>query len=988
MSEGMWSFGNGSYGRLGHGDTTNQFNPTLIRSLRGKIIAGAASGGDHCIVFTTDNEVYSFGRGNAGALGTGDNNNRVVPTKVQGMSKKEIAGCAAGLQHSIVWTTDNDVYACGSGKEGQLGLGDTDNRMTFTLVRGLSGKQILGVSCGDAHTVAWTADGVYSFGHGKYGQLGHGETKNILTPTPISVLTGKKIVGAACGASHTVVWTEEDEVFSFGYGKYGQLGHGDTSNQLVPTLVQSLRGRAMAGGACGQGHTVLWTTEGEVCSFGLGGNGQLGSGDKGSKMLAARIPFFKGKKVAGAECGANHTFVWTPENDVFSFGCGSYGQLGGGDTTHRLVPTKVAALSGKNLAGVSCGGATLVWTTEKEVPTLLKGLDQVAVQQLHNILQTATPQPGENQHPLITANLATLKETVMDKELNVFVNCSESLAEMLPSTHEDGQQAYLRLQLEKATQKRDAGLSRSDVVGVVEEERKIVDFRTQLLQISQEQPKRVSDILEKAEDGVPQVIILEEKVKLQQHQTQEKMAETEDHVTECTKVLNEEHSSLQEAKAEVERLKRELQQAEMDVVRQQDRVSQADRTLAETKAKVVAYQSVIQACENTLNLVLEAHEQRVDLTRQLQGILSSVQEQQEREELEQSQYFTSVLPEFEERARYYVQRAEQARKMIDPRLEKEMHSVAGVMQNLIGGCHKAMEMLPEELRQVAYIKRPEPPVWSGSTTASETPRLTSYNLQHYYRDDDNISIAPSITPSQALGSPFGRTDALRRSVIPPLREKPGNRYLRNTKDVKPTALNVTEGLKRYAEAEELPKCSRLVAQFEEKTEDFEADGEEMALAKAAYWLYTTDTWVFDQVNNALMNDTGIALSDLGAYIKVLNTPLSDSSFHYTGVVYKRCRLTENQLTQYSVGKSFTWPAFVSTSTEVDKEELFGRQLFIITIPPALAACAQNITPISAFPEEEIVLQAYMSFKVTKVTRGQSVYANVDDVVELELVPTD
>ena len=73
---------------------------------------------------------------------------------------------------------------------------------------------------------------------------------------------------------------------------------------------------------------------------------------------------------------------------------------------------------------------------------------------------------------------------------------------------------------------------------------------------------------------------------------------------------------------------------------------------------------------------------------------------------------------------------------------------------------------------------------------------------------------------------------------------------------------------RYAEAEELPKCGRLVAQFEEKKEDFEADGEEMALTKAAYWLYTTDTWVFDQVNNALMNDTGIALSDLGAYIKV------------------------------------------------------------------------------------------------------------------------
>ena len=51
-------------------------------------------------------------------------------------------------------------------------------------------------------------------------------------------------------------------------------------------------------------------------------------------------------------------------------------------------------------------------------------------------------------------------------------------------------------------------------------------------------------------------------------------------------------------------------------------------------------------------------------------------------------YFTSVLPEFEERARYYVQRAEQARKMFDPRLEKQMHSVAGVMTNLITGCQK------------------------------------------------------------------------------------------------------------------------------------------------------------------------------------------------------------------------------------------------------------------------------------------------------------
>lgn len=46
----VWSFGMGSYGRLGHGDTTNQLSPTPLRALRGKPVAGVAAGTDHCLV--------------------------------------------------------------------------------------------------------------------------------------------------------------------------------------------------------------------------------------------------------------------------------------------------------------------------------------------------------------------------------------------------------------------------------------------------------------------------------------------------------------------------------------------------------------------------------------------------------------------------------------------------------------------------------------------------------------------------------------------------------------------------------------------------------------------------------------------------------------------------------------------------------------------------------------------------------------------------
>ncbi len=37
--------------------------------------------------------------------------------------------------------------------------------------------------------------------------------------------------------------------------------------------------------------------------------------------------FFRDMKIAGGACGANHSFVWTTEGDVYSFGWGSYAQI-------------------------------------------------------------------------------------------------------------------------------------------------------------------------------------------------------------------------------------------------------------------------------------------------------------------------------------------------------------------------------------------------------------------------------------------------------------------------------------------------------------------------------------------------------------------------------------------------------------------------------------------------------------------------------------
>jgi alpha-tubulin suppressor-like RCC1 family protein len=81
----------------------------------------------------------------SGALGLNDTQNRVSPTVVPGLNKKEITGGAAGATHTIIWTTDNDVYAAGQGKEGALGLGDSprDPHIVSYVIEGMPRLSIL-----------------------------------------------------------------------------------------------------------------------------------------------------------------------------------------------------------------------------------------------------------------------------------------------------------------------------------------------------------------------------------------------------------------------------------------------------------------------------------------------------------------------------------------------------------------------------------------------------------------------------------------------------------------------------------------------------------------------------------------------------------------------------------------------------------------------------------------------------------------------------
>ena len=81
-------------------------------------------------------------------------------------------------------------------------------------------------------------------------------------------LAGKKVAGVAAGRYHTVVFTEAGDLYTFGRGENGQLGHGGIGNESVPRLVGGLAGQRVVSATAGNTFTAVATEQGEVFCFG------------------------------------------------------------------------------------------------------------------------------------------------------------------------------------------------------------------------------------------------------------------------------------------------------------------------------------------------------------------------------------------------------------------------------------------------------------------------------------------------------------------------------------------------------------------------------------------------------------------------------------------------------------------------------------------------------------------------------------------------
>eukprot|EP00639_Heterosigma_akashiwo_P009029 CAMPEP_0194598360 /NCGR_PEP_ID=MMETSP0292-20121207/26956_1 /TAXON_ID=39354 /ORGANISM="Heterosigma akashiwo, Strain CCMP2393" /LENGTH=397 /DNA_ID=CAMNT_0039459293 /DNA_START=168 /DNA_END=1359 /DNA_ORIENTATION=- len=124
---------------------------------------------------------------------------------------------------------------------------------------------------------------VYTIGQNSYGELGHGDTAERHLPSLVQFSLGKDIVQVAAGNEFTAMLTAAGEVFCCGYNDSGQCGLGGT--QRVPNLTKAEgidhKKVTFIHTANGSEHLLLVTDDGELYSCGYNSKGQLGHGAAG-----------------------------------------------------------------------------------------------------------------------------------------------------------------------------------------------------------------------------------------------------------------------------------------------------------------------------------------------------------------------------------------------------------------------------------------------------------------------------------------------------------------------------------------------------------------------------------------------------------------------------------------------------------------------------------------------------------------------------------
>ncbi|OMJ86488.1 hypothetical protein SteCoe_11981 [Stentor coeruleus] len=222
----------------------------------------------------------------------------------------------------------SELFGWGDNTFGQLGIGSS-SQDSEKIPRVYSFHVVLlALSCGEYHTLCLSSTGhVYAIGSNLDGRLGIDDLSVSHTYAPCLIKSLSKVTKISCGSSHSLALTESGDVYTWGLGKFGNLGTGNFISQSSPLKLRLPEGSFCTQISCGSRHSGMILTDGRssmLYMVGEGNKGQLGTG----RTLGEVFYIKTFDNLLHVACGYDHTAIISKDYTLWLTGSNAEGQLG------------------------------------------------------------------------------------------------------------------------------------------------------------------------------------------------------------------------------------------------------------------------------------------------------------------------------------------------------------------------------------------------------------------------------------------------------------------------------------------------------------------------------------------------------------------------------------------------------------------------------------------------------------------------------------
>ncbi|XP_042502892.1 PH, RCC1 and FYVE domains-containing protein 1 [Macadamia integrifolia] len=347
--------------------------PKLLESTMMLEVHKISLGREHAGLVTKQGDVYCWGGGSGGKLGHKTNMDVSNPKIVESLNGVHVESISCSEYYTCALTLSGELYTWGDSTHDAGFIGDRRKRSKWLPLRlsgPVDGIHISSVACGEWHMAIVSSSGqLFTFGNGTFGVLGHGSLQSISQPKEVESLKGLRVRLVACGPWHMAAIVDimvdhfktnvpSGKLFTWGDGDKGRLGHADKGKKLLPTCVAQLVDHDFVQVSCGTMLTVGLTNTGIVYTMGSKEHGQLGNPQARDKSITIVEGKLKGEFVKEVSSGSYHVAALTSKKRVYTWGKGANGRLGLGDIEDRNSPTLVEALKDRQVESIACGSST------------------------------------------------------------------------------------------------------------------------------------------------------------------------------------------------------------------------------------------------------------------------------------------------------------------------------------------------------------------------------------------------------------------------------------------------------------------------------------------------------------------------------------------------------------------------------------------------------------------------------------------------------